>query len=124
MSLQAALADLLTTGLGTGFKVAPYPGTVDGITGPTVMVWTTDLKHLPAAPNGHYQVDFTVLLCTSHQDPRRAEDDLSASLEAVLGVLWQADSYLLTGAQRTVSEDNKIHSWTLTLSGGITLTEA
>src|SRR5665647_751830 len=29
-----------------------------------------------------------------------------------------------TPPTRTPSEDNKIHSWTLTLSGGITLTEA
>ena len=123
MSLQGGLVTLLTEGLPT-VRVIGYPGSIDGITGPTVMAWATDLKHLEAAPNGHYQVDLTVMLYTAHQDPQRAEDDLSASLEAVLGVLWQADSYLLTGAQRTVSEDNKIHSWTLTLSGGITLTEA
>jgi len=123
VSLQGGLVTLLTEGLPT-FKVIGYSGDLDGITGPTVMAWATDLKHLPAAPIGHYQVDLTVLIYTAHQDPRRAEDDLSASLDAVLGVLWNAPQYLLTGAQRTVSQDNTIHSWTLTVSGGITITEA
>ena len=123
MSLQGGLVTLLTEGLPT-VRVIGYPGSIDGITGPTVMAWATDLKHLEAAPNGHYQVDLTVLIYTAYQDPKRAEDDLSTSLTAVLGVLWDAPQYLLTGGQRTVSEDNKIHSWTLTVSGGITITEA
>jgi len=122
VSLQGGLVTLLTEGLPT-MRVLGYPGSIDGITGPTVMVWATDLKHLEAAPIGHYQVDLTVLIYTAHQDPQRAEDDLSTSLTAVLAVLWNAPQYLLVGAQRTVSQDNTIHSWTLTVSGGITITE-
>ena len=123
MALQGGLVTLLTEGLPT-MRVLSYPGTVDGITGPTVMAWATDLKHLPAAPNGHFEVDLTVLIYTAYQDPKRAEDDLSTSLTAVLAVLWDAPQYLLTAGQRTVSQDNTIHSWTLTVSGGITITEA
>ena len=121
MSLQGGLVTLLTEGLPT-VRVLGYPGSLDGITGPTVMAWATDLKYLEAAPIGHYQVDLTVLIYTAHQDPQRAEDDLSTSLDAVLGVLWDSTAYLLTGAQRTISQDNTIHSWTLTVSGGITIT--
>lgn len=124
MTLRSALTDLLETGLGAGYKVIGYPATIDAITGPTVALWATDLKPLDAAPNGNYEVTYTAQLFTAHQDPARADDDLDESLTAVLAVLWAASAYLLTSAQRTVSEDAKIHSWTLTVTGGITITEA
>lgn len=124
MSLREGLTTALTTGLGTGYKVIGYPAALDAVTGPTVSLWATNLEHLPAAPNGHYQVTYTVQLFTGHQDPARADDALDASLEDLLGVLWNLDDYLLERAERTVSEDNRIHSWTLTLTGGIKITEA
>lgn len=123
MSLREGLTTALTNGLGTGFKVIGYPATLDGVSGPTVALWATEIRPLLAAPNGHYGVDYTIQVLTAHQDPARADDDLDASMAAVLAVLWNHPTYLLTQATRTVSEDNKIHSWTLTVSTGITITE-
>lgn len=122
-TLQQGLVDTLTAAL-PGVRVIGYPGTLDGISGPTVMTWTTDLEYLPEAPIGHFRVTHTVLVYAAFQDPERAEADLSATLQAVLEALWDHPSYLLSSAQRTVSEDNKIHSWTLTVSAGINISEA
>ena len=122
-ALAAGLTSALETGLGAGYKVIGFPSTIDGITKPTVALWATKLQHLPAAPNGHFQVDFTVQLLTPHQDPAKADEALGSNLSDLLAVLWNLEGYLLDSAERTVSEDSKIHSWTLTVRGGITITE-
>jgi hypothetical protein len=123
MKLQDDLAAVLVEGLPSSIRVIDYPAGIDAIQCPTVACWALDLTPAKAAPKGRYEVEFTLMLYTAYQDPERAEDDLAASLESLLDVLWDSERYLLTRATRTVSEDNKIHSWSLTVSGGITITE-
>jgi hypothetical protein len=122
VKLQSALAADLTEGLGSGFIVLDHPATLDAPTGPTVSVWAASLTPAPEAPAGRFLADFTVELLTRHEAPALAEDDLATSLMAVLAVLWARGDYLLTKADRTVSEDRRLHSWTLTVTGGLTIT--
>lgn len=123
MSLRAGLTAALTTGLGTGYRVIGYPASLDAITKPTVALWATNLEHLAAAPNGYFQVTYTVQLFTGYQDPAKADEALDASLADLLAVLWNLPDYLLDRAERTVSQDDTIHSWTLTVHAGINITE-
>ena len=119
--LRADLHAALIAGLGPAYRVIGFPTSLDAVTKPTVAAWTTGLTRLPEAPVGHLAVTYTVQVLTGHQDPKRADDALDAALGDVLAVLWAAPQFLLESADRTVSEDNRFHSWTLTVRGGITI---
>lgn len=120
MKLQDELATALADGLGTGYVVNDYPTGTDAPTGRTVHVWCSTIDYLPAA-QADYRLDFTVEILTRHEDPKAAEADLAAALMDVLAVVQGTGSFLLTKADRTVT-DSRIHSWTLTVTGGANLT--
>lgn len=120
MNLRQDLADTLTAALPT-YKVYGYPAVIDAITRPTVCLWTTGVQHLPEAPHS-YLATYTLQVFTGHQDPERADAALDDSLTDLLAVLWDQPSYLLDRAERTISEDGKIHSWTLTINRVLQIT--
>ncbi|MBX9243415.1 hypothetical protein ICW40_01165 [Actinotalea ferrariae] len=120
MNLRQGLVDLLKP-LAPGVRVIGFPGTLDGVPRRTVALWVNEVGHLDAAPNGHYRVEYTLALYTPHQDPARADTDLDGFLELVLPLLWSSPSYVLDRAVRTVSANETVHSWTLTIHAGITI---
>lgn len=120
--IQDALTTVLTENLPETFTVKGYAAAIDVPGGPTVVLWPAGLTFHPEVPGQTYQVDFTIQVLTRYEDPELAEADLAESLSEVLGVLFEHDDYLVTKADRTVSEDNRIHSWTLTVTSGLELT--
>lgn len=120
--LAADLRDVLRAALPNTWRVGgfPTPGRPDR---PTVHAWTTELAHLEAAPHGHYVVTFSVAIYTPHQDPEKADDALDGQLQQVLDALWSIDDVVLDRAERTVTTDQTVHAWVLTVRRGITITQ-
>lgn len=123
MSLRDGLRTVLTEGLPT-YKVFDYDAPLDAIGKPTVCFWVSSLKPLASAPNGNYEVTYTVAVYTGHQDPVKAEAALDDHMEEVLAVLWDAPGFILSGAERASAKENTVHAWLLTLTGGITITHS
>lgn len=122
-NLRSGLRSLLEGSL-PGYKIIGYPFAPSVITEPTVALYATNLEHLAQAPNGHYSIEYKVEVFTSAQtDMSRVDDALDDALTDLLDALWDSDSYLLDTAVRTVSEDNKFHSWTLTVRGGLVISK-
>jgi len=121
VSIRSDLADLLADGL-PGYRVIGYPGALDGVTRRTVALWADRITAMPEAPNGHYAVTYTVRVITPYTDPAQADDDLDEAMGDVLALLWDSSAYLLSEARREVVEDTSLHCWTLTVTGGITIT--
>lgn len=117
--LLAALAALPAS-----WKVIGYPYSPSAITTPTIALWATDLVPAQAAVSGRYKVSYILQLFTGHQDPTKADDALDASLGELLTVLWDSQQFVFETAQRTTSVDDTIHSWTITVSGGILIEKA
>jgi len=121
-NLRAPLVQALQEGLGTGWTIIGTPRALDAVQGPTVAVYADRLAPLPQAPAGHYRIQFTINVMTPITDPARADDALDESLSAVLALLWERTDFLLESAERGVIQDSSIHAWTLTVAGGLTIT--
>ena len=121
-NLRAPLLAALSA-LPAGYKVIGS-NTPTAVTTPTIAVWATDLVPAQAAVSGRYKVSYILQLFTGHQDPAKADDALDASLGELLTVLWDSQQFVFETAQRTTSVDDTIHSWTITVSGGILIEKA
>lgn len=121
-TLHAQLVQTLRDGLGLGYTVLDFPTGTDAPTGRTVNVWTTTLAPGEGAMAGRFQVDYVLELTTRYTDPTMAEADLGASLADVLDVLWRSETYVLTKADRMTNEARTLHTWQLTVVGGLEIT--
>lgn len=120
--LATELRAALKSALPSSWRVGGFttPGRVDR---PTVAAWTTDLTHLDGAPNGNYVVTYTVAIYSQHQDGEKADNALDGHLQKVIDALWGIENLVLDRAERTVTNEQTVHAWVLTVRTGITITQ-
>lgn len=111
-SARRLLATALEAGLPYGWQVTGYPTTLDNVTRPTVMVWTSRLEPSNQIGRDRVMVTLDVWVLTGITAPGQADDALDAQLLAVLAVLHGLEWIDWTSAERGVLED-KYHGYRL-----------
>lgn len=102
MSARGHVAGALTAAL-SSFRVIAYPADLDGVRGPTAVVYRESVK--PGSPLGFVTSTLSVWVLVPQQDPRDAEDPLDDSLTAVLEVLDGDTTLSWSEAERGVYAD-------------------
>ena len=99
MSVRTTLAAHFRDSLPPIWQVIGYPSDVDGVSRPTLMLWQSEVRKLPAAPS-QYEVTVELRVVTPVESPHKADDALDLLLEQVLDVLEQHPAVLWDSAER------------------------
>lgn len=78
----------------------------DRLSQPVLIVRTTSLEKLPAAPIGNMLGNFTLVLVSHHVDAERAEDALDDLLEVLLPTLFTHNIVWTTATQTQYDDEH------------------
>ena len=92
MTPRQLVAAKLTAALPPDFTVRAAPATLDGLTGPTVILWTEQVSP-GALPGTWWDVALTALGAVPRTEAGPADDDLDAALADVLAALETDDTH-------------------------------
>ena len=105
MTIRDDLSTALKAVLPSAWKIIPYQRNLDALDSLTVILKQSTIQDAPDAPQGKYQVSYTVTIASPKQSVQNAEDDLDDAvfvlLDAIKGIPWVK----CTKAQKVVVDD-------------------
>ena len=101
MTPRQIVAGKLVAALPEDFTVRASPATVDGLTGPTVILWTEQVSP-GTLPGTWWDVQLSALVAVPKTEAGPADDDLDEALADVLAALETDDTHGIrwSGADR------------------------
>lgn len=114
-SIRTQLAVKLGEHLPHAWTIYNYGATPTNPRDPVVVVRQRNVRITPGAPRLYRDTDFSIALIVPEIDPKKVENALEESLEALLDSLDELDmdGLIWTGAERVTFED-KFHGYDIT----------
>jgi hypothetical protein len=110
MTVRSELTDVLTPILPATWKIIPYERNMDALSAVTVMLKQSTIQDAPDAPQGKYQVGYTITIASPSQSAENAETDLDDVVFVLLAGLKSID-WLKVGTATKVLVDNQYYGY-------------
>lgn len=112
MNIRTTLATALAAAL-PGYRVIGYSTSLDAVTRPTIMLWTSLIERFDAFGHDRLKVTVETWVVVGSEDPEKANDAADEALVDVLGVVQSIPLIEWTSAERGVLFDS-FHGYRIT----------